>query len=151
MKCSKRVDVVKVQIVKETSIKYMDRVIKSSDEAGNLIKIFIGKPDREQFGVMCIDTKGQPTNISIVAVGDLNCTIVHPREVFKTAILSNAASVILFHNHPSGIELPSMEDRNITKRLCDAGLILGIKVLDHVILGDMKTFSFKNNGLVLEE
>lgn len=148
MKSSKRVDIVKIQLVKEASMKYMERVINSPDEANELIRSFVGKPDREEFGVLCIDTKGQPTHISRVAIGDLNSTIVHPREIFKSAILSNAAAVILFHNHPSGKEKPSEEDKAITKRLCDAGELLGIRVIDHIILGDFKVFSFRNEDLI---
>lgn len=151
MEFTKRVDIVKVCLVKESSCKYADRVIENPDQAGEVVRSVIGNPDREQFGVMCVDTKGQPTHISVVAVGDLNCTIVHPREVFKVAILSNASAIILFHNHPSGRELPSNEDKSITRRLCDAGLILGIKILDHIILGDNKVFSFKNDDLLKGE
>ncbi|MGM9532028.1 JAB domain-containing protein, partial [Intestinibacter sp.] len=95
-----------------------------------------------------LDTKNQPTNISVVSVGSVNASIVHPREVFKTAILSNSSKIMLAHNHPSQILKPSAEDKLITKRIQDAGEILGIELLDHLILGDNKYFSFKENCIL---
>jgi DNA repair protein RadC len=85
----------------------------------------------------------------IVSVGTLSGAFVHPREVFKAAILGNAAAIILFHNHPSGDPDPSREDRELTLRLIQAGRILGIDVLDHVILGDEgRYYSFKEHGVL---
>ena len=81
-----------------------------------------------------MNTKNEPTNITVVSVGSLNKAIVHPREVFKTAILSNAASIMAFHNHPSGDPNPSKEDINITLRLKECGKIMGIELLDHIII-----------------
>ena len=100
-----------------------------------MIKEKIEGLDREQFIIACLNTKNEPTGISVVAVGSLNKAIVHPREVFKTAILSNAASIIAFHNHPSG-DPPSQQDIQLTNRLYEAGELLGIKLLDHPIIGD---------------
>ncbi|WP_312095359.1 JAB domain-containing protein [Aminipila sp.] len=148
MEHKKRVDIVKLEMVKEASLKYMKRVVTNPLEVGELIRDFIGNPDREVFGILCLDTKGQPTHLSKVAIGDLNCAIVHPREVFKIAILSNAASVILFHNHPSGVEFPSEEDKRITNRLKESGDILGITILDHIIMGDANCFSFRSKQLL---
>ena len=102
--------------------------------------------DREQFIIACLNTKNEPTNISIVSVGTLNKAIVHPREVFKTAILSNAANVIAFHNHPSGDTEPSQQDIQLTNRLYEAGELLGIKLLDHLIIGDGTFTSLKEKG-----
>ena len=101
-----------------------------------MIKEKIEGLDREQFIIACLNTKNEPTGISVVAVGSLNKAIVHPREVFKTAILSNAASIIAFHNHPSGETTPSQQDIQLTNRLYEAGELLGIKLLDHLIIGD---------------
>ena len=97
--------------------------------------------------ITCLSTKGEVNHISIVSIGNLNSALVSPREVFKVAILSNANSVILFHNHPSGKCLPSDEDRQTTQRLCEAGEILGISVMDHIVVGGSKGYySFwKNN------
>lgn len=105
--------------------------------------------DREVFGVLLVDTRNRITAMHVVSIGTLNGTLVHPREVFKVAILGNAAAVILFRNHPSGDPNPSHEDRQLTRRLIDAGRILGIDVLDHVILGDeARYYSFKERGML---
>ena len=82
----------------------------------------------------------------MVSVGTLNKAIVHPREVFKTAILSNAASIMAFHNHPSGETTPSQQDIQLTNRLYEAGELLGIKLLDHLIIGDGTFTSLKEKG-----
>ena len=98
--------------------------------------------------VCCLDMKNQPTSISVVSIGSLNSAIVHPREVYKTAILSNAASIIIAHNHPSGIVDPSHEDITLTNRLDEAGKIIGIKLLDHLIIGYGNFYSFKEEGML---
>jgi DNA repair protein RadC len=81
-------------------------------------------------------------------VGSVNSSLVHPREVFKPAIKNSASAVILCHNHPSGNCIPSSEDIEITKRLCEAGKIVGVQILDHIIIGDGVFFSFKDKGLI---
>jgi DNA repair protein RadC len=83
-----------------------------------------------------------------VSIGSLNQSIVHPREVFKTALLSNAAAILLLHNHPSGDPAPSQEDLAITRRLIECGDILGIRVLDHIIIGEDCFKSFSEDGLM---
>ena len=102
--------------------------------------------DREQFIIACLNTKNEPTNITVVSVGTLNKAIVHPREVFKTAILSNASSIMAFHNHPSGDTTPSQHDIELTQRLYEAGNMLGIKLVDHLIIGDGTFTSLKEQG-----
>lgn len=92
--------------------------------------------DREQLIVCCLDTKNQPLNIHVVSMGSLNASIIHPREIFKTTILSNAASIILYHNHPSGDPTPSSEDLSATGRIHDCGKLMGIDLLDHIIIGE---------------
>jgi len=99
--------------------------------------------DREKFIAVHLNTKNQIISYEVVSVGSLNASIVHPREVFKGAILSNAASVVLCHNHPSGDPNPSKEDKQLTNRLEKAGKILGIEVLDHVIFAGSNFYSFK--------
>ena len=86
--------------------------------------------------------------MDLVSVGSLNQSIVHPREVFKTALLSNAAAVLLIHQHPTGDPSPSGEDIAITKRLKEAGELLGLKVLDHIIVGEGEYLSFVEKGLI---
>jgi len=114
---AKRVDIVSLRLVKETSLLYKDRAIRSPEDAYNLFKQFLGELDREYFVVMCLDVKNQPTAINVCHIGSLNASIVHPREVMKTAILSNSASILVMHNHPSGNPLESPEDIEVTKRL----------------------------------
>ena len=102
--------------------------------------------DREQFLVCCLDAKNISIGVNIVSIGSLNLSIVHPREVFKPAILLNACAIIAVHNHPSGDPTPSAEDRTLTTRLREAGDLLGIRLLDHLILGDDRIYSFADQG-----
>lgn len=143
---AKRVDIVSVRMVKECSLMYKDRVVGSPRDGFNLIKQFLGDVDREHFIIVCLDTKNQPTTINTCHVGSLNASIVHPREVMKPAILSNAASILVGHNHPSGNPEPSQEDIQVTRKLVEAGKIMGIDVLDHIVLGDEKFVSLKEKG-----
>lgn len=103
---------------------------------------------KEYFKIAILDTKNQILAIENISIGTLNASIVHPRDVFKIAIKRNANSIILIHNHPSGDPNPSNEDISITNRLIDAGNLIGIKVLDHIIIGDNKYISFKEKNLV---
>jgi DNA repair protein RadC len=96
--------------------------------------------------VVPLDTKNRVLGFHVVSVGSLGASLVHPREVFKIAILANAASVILVHNHPSGDPEPSAEDRRVTERLKEAGELVGIPVLDHVVIGDGRYVSFTDRG-----
>lgn len=145
----KRVDIVSVKLCKDSSILYEPRKISSPTHAAILIRRFLSGLDREELIVVTLDTKNQPNNINVCSRGSLNSSIVHPREVFKTAILSNAASILIAHNHPSGEPEPSEEDISITKRIKEAGDIIGIKLLDHIIVGDNEDFvSLNERGLI---
>ncbi|OMC89227.1 DNA repair protein RadC [Viridibacillus sp. FSL H7-0596] len=145
-KVSKRVDIVRVQLVKERSLMYSNRKIKSPKDGAELFREFLGEVDREHFLVMCLNTKNEPTHLNTVHIGSLNASIVHPREVVKPAILSNAASIMVCHNHPSGNVEPSPEDIEVTKRLQEVGEIVGIELLDHIILGEDSYLSFREKG-----
>ncbi len=103
---------------------------------------------KELFLILLLDGKNRITRKVQVSEGSLNQSIVHPREVFAPAVRESAAAVIFIHNHPSGDPAPSREDREITRRLKEAGEILGIKVLDHIIIGDGAYFSFVESGLL---
>jgi DNA repair protein RadC len=106
---------------------------------------------KEVFKCILLDTKNKLIKIikdEDVSVGSLSASIVHPRETFKAAIRESAAAVIFIHNHPSGDIKPSQEDILLTRRLVQAGEVLGIKVLDHIIMGDASYFSFRDNGLI---
>lgn len=145
---AKRVDIVSLKIVKESSMLYKDRCVRSPEDAYNLLKQYLGDVDREHFIVVCLDTKNQPTAINTCHIGSLNASIVHPREVMKPAILSNAAAILVGHNHPSGKAEPSQEDINVTRRLSEAGKMMGIELMDHIVMGDDEFVSLKEKGYV---
>ena len=108
----------------------------------------LGSLPEEIFVIICLDTKNQVIGTFKVSQGSLNASIVHPREVFKRALISNAGSIILAHNHPSGDTAPSKEDIDVTDRLVEAGELLGIRVLDHIIVGHTRYLSFKEKRLI---
>ena len=125
---AKRVDIVQVKLVREKTMLYKNRRIRSPHDAYELMKEFLGDVDREHFVVLCLETKNQPTCIQTVHIGSLNSSVVHPREVLKPAILS--------------------EDIAVTKRLVEAGDIIGIEVIDHVILCEDSYRSLKESGYI---
>lgn len=145
---AKRVNIVSIKMVREASILYGARKINSPKDASDLGRQFLEDLDREQLLLCCLDTKNQPIALNVVSTGSLNSSIVHPRELFKAAILSNAASIILFHNHPSGDTTPSGEDMNITNRLKECGKLLGIELIDHIIIGNNCYCSLKEKGIL---
>jgi DNA repair protein RadC len=100
----------------------------------------------EQFGVLLLDTKHRVLRTVVLSVGTLDASIVHPREVFGAAATAGAAALVLFHNHPSGDPKPSQDDVELTRRLAAAGILMGIDVIDHVILADVRYYSFKEEG-----
>ena len=108
---------------------------------------FLRHETKEYFFAIHLDGKNRICCIDEVSVGSLNQSIVHPREVYKTALLSSAAALILLHNHPTGDPIPSREDLEITRRLKEAGDLLGVKLLDHIIIGD-SFLSFVSQGLL---
>jgi DNA repair protein RadC len=103
---------------------------------------------KEESRCVLLDTKNRVIREETVSIGSLTASLVHPRETFKTAVRESAAAVIFVHNHPSGDIKPSQEDILLTRRFVQAGDVLGIKVLDHVIVGDGGHFSFRDNGLM---
>jgi DNA repair protein RadC len=123
-----------------------DRRYTSPEQISKLFS-FLTSESKEYFFTMHMDGKNRILCIDCVSVGSLNQSIVHPREVFKTALLSSAAAIILVHNHPSGDPTCSREDREITRRLKEAGELLGIRILDHIILGE-SYYSFVEQGLL---
>ena len=113
--------------------------------AGALTALLQDEPG-EVFAILCLSTKHRVIAYHEVSRGTLDATLVHPREVFKAALLSNAASIILTHNHPSGDPTPSPDDNHLTRRLVDAGKLIGVEVLDHIIVGDGRYYSFKEGS-----
>lgn len=149
-RCAKRVQLVSLKMVREApSLLYPQRKVTSPEDAYHLVSPLLAHKDREHFVVACLDTKHQPNALQIVSVGTLAASFAHPREVFKAAVLSNSASIICFHNHPSGDVEPSPEDIDVTKRLVESGKILGIEVLDHIIVGGPDRYrSLRESGLM---
>ena len=125
-----------------------DYDIKNPQSVVKAIRASIKDKAKEHFKLILLDTRNKIIGISTISIGTLNASLVHPREIFKEAIIHNSASVVLAHNHPSGDPEPSEEDLTITKRLVDSGKILGIEVIDHIIIGKTNFFSFKERGLI---
>ena len=121
------------QVIKEVEANEKFTV-RSPEDAAKVAAEFIGDEDREVFFVMCLNTKNHVVAVHRCHVGGLNASLVVPREVFKSEILNNSASIIVSHQHPSQDVTPSREDLEVTKRLVECGKILGIEVLDHVIV-----------------
>ena len=122
--------------------------LRTPTEAAELLLPQYGNRPVEQFGVVLLDTKYRVLRTTIVSVGTLDASIVHPREVFREATAAGAAALMLFHNHPSGDPEPSVEDIRLTRRLIAAGVLMGIDVVDHLILADVRYCSFKEKGLI---
>lgn len=122
--------------------------IKSPEDVKNMVMEEMRYFDREHFRVLYLDRKAGLVTMEDISIGGLHSSIVHPREVFKTAIKRSAASIILVHNHPSGDPTPSREDIEVTRRLIEVGKIMGIEVLDHIIVGDNTYCSLKAKGSI---
>lgn len=120
--------------------------IRSPQDAADYFMDELQHLSQEHFVCLFLNTKNQVIGKEVIFVGSLNASIVHPREIFRKAIQRASAAVICLHNHPSGDPSPSMEDFNVTKRLKEAGKILGIDVLDHIIIGTQRFYSMKEHG-----
>lgn len=124
--------------------------VRGPEHIAKLLARTVKDATREHFIVVLLTSRHTVLGIETVSVGSLNASIVHPREVFRPAILASAAAMILAHNHPSGDVSPSDDDITITNRLVDTGRLVGIDVLDHVIVGGNGTFlSFREKGLLM--
>jgi DNA repair protein RadC len=135
-----------VTLVCETEGTALPELIRDSVTALSVFRPCFEGLDREHFLVCGLDAKHRVIGINVVSVGTLTLSIVHAREVFKPLIVMNAAAWLCAHNHPSGDATPSQEDRLLTKRLREASDLLGITLLDHVILGEARHFSFADDG-----
>lgn len=131
----------------QTKVQVLYEAIAGPDDVVKQLS-FIKDNEKESLVVILLDSKNKVTKKEIVSVGSINSSIVHPREVFKTAIRESAASVIVGHNHPSGDPTPSREDIEVTKRLMKTGKILGIDVLDHIIVAGKRYCSLKERGYI---
>jgi DNA repair protein RadC len=152
-----RVDMMRVNVyelvlqkVKGVNVNLEGSVVRSPDCAYQIIEQTFNlslKPS-ENFGLICLNTKNKVAGAHIVSIGSLNSAIVHPREVFKTAIVNNSSGFIMFHNHPSGDPTPSREDIELTQKMVEIGEMLGVDVLDHIIVGESSYVSLKEQGLM---
>ncbi len=138
---------IEISMVREVQIsdsKYRcSEEIAESELAKDLIK-----SDREKLICLHLNTKNQIISFEVISIGSLTASIAHPREVYKSAILANAASVIFMHNHPSGDPQYSNDDLEVTRKLVKAGEILGINVLDHIVVAQKGFFSFRQHNLI---
>jgi DNA repair protein RadC len=122
--------------------------VTSPRSVAELLLPLYGNRSVEQFGVVLLDTKHRVVRTTVVTVGTLDASIVHPREIFREAAAAGAAALVVFHNHPSGDPEPSKEDVALTHRLIAAGVLMGIDVIDHVILGNVSYCSMKEQGYI---
>lgn len=147
----RRINVFTVKLVKESGKLYeLDtKIVRGPRDGADIIKTVLNTDElpNEHFIMLSLSTKNEVIGFHTIFVGTLNASIVHPREIFQQALLNNAASIIVAHNHPSGDPTPSQEDIQVTRRLVEAGKILGIELLDHLILGHGDKFvSLKEKG-----
>jgi DNA repair protein RadC len=140
----------RIALVREPGVKLAERPqLRVPAEAAPLLAQYIGDTDREVFAVALLTVRHRVLGLHTVSVGCLTSSLVHPREVFKPAILAGSAALLLAHNHPSGDPDPSAEDIALTRRLVSAGQLLGIEILDHVILGEAGRFvSLRERGVL---
>lgn len=138
---------VRVELVRDSECEYAATEVKYPQHLVEVVRHFLRNADREVF--LAVNLSGRLTinSIHVVSVGDLTHSIAHPREVFKAAILANAASIALAHNHPSAEATPSDEDIKITRKLIEAGKILDINVIDHIIIAGDSYLSFSEKHI----
>lgn len=144
------INIYKLKMVKEDTVEYSNTTIKSPVDIAALSRDIMGLHEaaEENFVIVCLNKKNKVIGVHTISVGSLDTSIVHPREVFKAALLNNASAILLIHNHPSGDPEPSRADIGTTHRLVNAGNILGVAVLDHVVIGDNRYKSLKEEGLM---
>ena len=133
---SYRIPMYKISMIRDGSVCAERQTVTSSRDVLPILRDYFAHHDREEMLCVLLDAKHRITGLHTVSIGSMSFAIVHPRETFKAAIVSNCAAVILAHNHPSGDPTPSQEDRALTTRLKDCGELLGIPVLDHLVIGD---------------
>lgn len=127
-------EVVNIRLVREPSL-YSDRPINNPQDAAELMSKELAQYDRKVLCILNLKTNGQVINMNIASVGTINSALVSPREIFKSSILSNASSILVLHNHPSGSLKPSKQDYRITEQLWRCGGLMDIELLDHIIIG----------------
>lgn len=139
-----------LKLVKLQSQRIPETKLTSCSSAANFIKEYIGIHEKaeEEIYLICLDTKNKVIGVFLISKGTINETIMSPRDIFKRALLLNSKNILVTHNHPSGDATPSPQDVNVTKRVKEAGDILGIALLDHIIIGDKSYVSLKDKGVI---
>lgn len=137
-----------VKLIRDGSIQADRRTIRTPEDAFAVLAPYFSGLPNEHFMALFLTTKNGVVGLSCVSTGSLNSSIVHPRELFQRAILSNCASIIVAHNHPSGDPTESPEDCELTKKLVEAGNLLDIRVLDHIIVGESCFVSLREKGFI---
>lgn len=140
---TQKVQVVHLQMVRDSSVPYGGERLSCAYDAAELARQLIPQADREYVIVCCVNSAMKPTSIEIAGAGGVNSCPIYCANLFKSAILSNATGILMFHNHPSGDAIPSRDDYECTERVQKAGAILGIPLMDHIILGEGNYYSFK--------
>lgn len=148
----KKVGIVHLEMVKESRCLYgMDRLTDAGRTA-EMVRPLLEKADREMVVVVSLDTRMMPMAVEIVSVGGIDACMVDVKNIFKHAILNNSSYIMCIHNHPSGCVQPSREDDRLTERLRNCGMILGIRLVDHMILGEnRKYYSYREEGKLVVE
>ncbi len=137
------------RLVREGVLPIEERIqLHAPGDAAKVLIDYFAERDREEFVMLLLDTANTVVGFSVVSVGGLAASIVEPRQVFKVAVLANAAALVLSHNHPSGNTEPSREDLRITKQLVEAGRMMGISIHDHLIIGEKRFTSLAERGLL---
>jgi len=149
----KFISIYRVSLVRDENVHFDQTPVCSAPEAQRIIQKLIstlGQPDREQFCVILLNAKNKIIGLNIVSVGDLTHAVIHPREVLKCAILANASSILLCHNHPSEDLAPSVSDKKITEKIIKAADIMSITVHEHLIINmeNDDYYSFADHGLI---
>ena len=139
--------------IRETRVSYIHSQqvlfkIRSASDVATFVRSVLTDNSREHFVAMFLDAMHQVTAYSIVSIGTANYAVVTPREVYQRAIVAGSIAIAVAHNHPSGSPVPSDEDHRVTKRLFESGVLLGIKLLDHVVVTDHEHYSFSENGVL---
>lgn len=140
--------VLKILDIQQHFITTQNRIfrIKSPDDVVKYVREEIGNSTQEKFIVIGLNTKNDVIMSYVVFKGSVNATVIHPREIFQVAILNNCSNIIIAHNHPSNDPTPSYEDINASHRIYEAGQLLGIEMLDHIIVTMDDSYSIKENG-----
>lgn len=146
-----RLPIYRISLIRESSLSVECKTFRSSREVFDFSNRYLFEhADREYFYVIALDSKNRMRGLNCVSMGSLASSIIHPREVFKMLVLQSAAAFLAVHNHPSGDCTPSREDRECTERLQQAGQMLGIKFLDHIVCGETDYYSFADAGAIIQ-